>query len=143
MTASVLECLYKSFGWTLINSEYIHLSSFFLTRTPGYLRAVRHNGRPTNLPPLDASHLSVGMRVRLTPLAVAYYMEEDYKYDRDGSSLTPTVCGTVIHVNKRKSVQVVSDERGRQAAYYDADFVEPIYDQPAPESILNELTMPK
>lgn len=42
MTASVLECLYKSFGWTLINSEYIHLSSFFLTRTPGYLRAVRH-----------------------------------------------------------------------------------------------------
>ena len=42
MTASVLESLYKSFGWTLINSEYIHLSSFFLTRTPGYLRAVRH-----------------------------------------------------------------------------------------------------
>ena len=83
------------------------------------------------------------MRVRLTPLAVAYYMEEDYKYDRDGSSLTPTVYGTVIHVNKRKSVQVLSDERGRQAAYYDADFVEPIYDQPAPESILNVLAMPK
>ena len=42
MTASVLECLYKSFGWTLIYSEYTPCVHSFFTRTPGYLRAVRH-----------------------------------------------------------------------------------------------------
>ena len=35
MTASVLECLYKSFGWTLINSEYTPLCSFILYSYPG------------------------------------------------------------------------------------------------------------
>ena len=51
MTASVLESLYKSLARALINSEYIHSFLFFLTRTPGILRAVRRTG-----PPEPAAH---------------------------------------------------------------------------------------
>ena len=64
-------------------------------------------------------------------------------HERDFASLTPSVNGTVICIRQNAFVQVLSDERGRAADFYDADFIEPIFDQPTPESKINELHAPK